>query len=54
MHNYKQLYLDLMDAASQAIIAMDRMDFGSAKELLTKAQADAEEQWLLEEAQEGS
>ena len=43
MHNYKQLYLDLLQAASRAISAMDRLDFGSARDLLIKAQEDAEE-----------
>lgn len=49
MHNYKQLYLDLLQAASRAISAMDRLDFGSAKNLLIQAQEEAEEKWLKEE-----
>lgn len=54
MHNYKQLYLSLLEAASRAITAMDRLDFGSAKELLIKAQQEAEEQWLREESENAS
>ena len=34
-----------------AAFGMDRLDFGSARDLLIKAQEDAEEQWLKEEAE---
>ena len=48
MHNYKQLYLKLLQAANDAITAIEHMNFGTAKELLTKAQQETEEQWLKE------
>ena len=38
MHDYKKLYLTLLHAMSEAITAMEHMDFGNAKELLTTAQ----------------
>lgn len=47
MHDYKQLYLKLLQAANDAITAIEYMNFGMAKELLTKAQQEAEE-WLKE------
>lgn len=49
MHDYKKLYLTLLHAMSEAITAMEHMDFGNAKELLTTAQRNTEEQWLQEE-----
>ena len=49
MHDYKQLYLSMLHAADNAIRAMERMDFGTAKALLIQAQNSAEEQWLKDE-----
>jgi len=44
--DYKRPYLILFNGITSALRAMERMNFGRAKELLEDAQADAEEAFL--------
>ena len=43
MIHYKDLYLKLFSAAADAVDAIDEMNFGKAKEILLRAQLEAEE-----------
>lgn len=49
MTDYKSLYFRLFAAAADAVAALERLDIGTAKELLVRAQQEAEEQYLTEE-----
>ncbi len=49
MANYKQLYFNLFAAVADAIEAMDRLDFNTAREILIQAEQAAEEQYLSAE-----
>ena len=46
MPDYQKLYTTLFNACTDAITAMDRMDFGTAKGVLVSAQQQAEELYL--------
>jgi len=46
MPDYQKLYTLLFNACTDAITAMDHMDFGTAKNLLMAAQQQAEELYL--------
>lgn len=49
MQNYQKLYTLLFNACTDAVEAMERMDFGTAKDLLIAAQQQAEEQYIAAE-----
>jgi len=46
MQNYQKLYTLLFNACTDAVEAMERMDFGMAKTILVSAQQQAEEQYI--------
>ena len=46
MLDYERLYLGLFNACTDAIDAIDRLDYGAAKDVLICAQQDAEELYL--------
>lgn len=46
MINYKEMYLKLFAAAADALDALDAMNIGQAKEILLRAQLQAEEQHM--------
>ena len=50
--NYQKLYTLLFNACTDAIRQIDRQNFGKAREILARAQQDAEEQYLREEEHE--
>ena len=49
MQNYQKLYTLLFNACTDAVEAMERMDFGMAKTILVSAQQQAEEQYISTE-----
>ena len=49
MQDYQKLYTLLFNACTDAVEAMDRLDFGTAKALLIAAQQQAEEQYIAAE-----
>jgi hypothetical protein len=49
MQDYEKLYTILFNACTDAVEAMDRMDFGMAKTLLICAQQEAEERYISAE-----
>ena len=49
MQDYQKLYALLFNACTDAVEAMERMDFGTAKDLLIAAQQQAEEQYIAAE-----
>ena len=50
MQDYQKLYTLLFNACTDAVEAMERMDFGTAKACLISAQQQAEEQYIAAEA----
>ena len=46
---YKQPYLTLFNAITDALLAMEQCNYGQAKVLLMEAQQEAEEQFLSAE-----
>ena len=44
MEEYKTLYLHLFNAITDSLRAMEAQNFGQAKEILVRAQQEAEEQ----------
>ena len=49
MQDYQKLYALLFNACTDAVEAMERMDFGTAIDLLIAAQQQAEEQYIAAE-----
>lgn len=49
MPDYERLYFRLFAAAADAVEALERQDFGTAKEILVRAQQEAEERYLAAE-----
>ena len=49
MPNYKELYFHLFAAMADAVEAIDQMNFGAAREILIRAQQQAEEKCIGEE-----
>ena len=49
MEDYKTMYLHLFNRVSDAVNALEAMNYGQAKELLMRAQQEAEELYLIEE-----
>ena len=45
----RKMYITLFNAVSDAIIKIDKMDFGSAKEILIAAQRKTEDIYIDEE-----
>ena len=54
MQDYQKLYTMLFNACTDAVEAMDRMDFGTARTLLVRAQQEAEEWYLSAEESTGT
>lgn len=48
MEDYKTMYLHLFNRVSDAVNALEAMNYGQAKELLMRAQQEAEELYLTE------
>lgn len=46
MNNYKELYLILWNIITDTIDMIDKQNYGMAKELLIKAQQEAEEKFI--------
>ncbi len=46
MVDYAKLYHIMMDAAERAISAIDAQSYGAAKELLIRAEREAEERYI--------
>lgn len=49
MQDYQKLYALLFNACTDAVEAMEQMNFGTAKDLLIAAQQQAEEQYIAAE-----
>jgi len=49
MQDYQKLYTLLFNACTDAVEAMDRLDFGTAKALLIAVQQQAEERYIAAE-----
>ena len=49
MDPFKTLYFNLFNSMTDAIDALDAMNFGKAKEILIAAQQNAEERYLSQE-----
>lgn len=43
---YKQMYLHLFNAVTDSLEAMEQMNYGEAKQILTAAQVECEELYL--------
>lgn len=54
MPDYKALYFGLLAAASDAVVALDRLNLGQAREILIRAQQWAEDAVRKEGAKEGT
>lgn len=50
MPDYKTMYLQLFNRVSDAVNALEAMNYGQAKKLLIRAQQEAEELYLTETA----
>ena len=50
--DYKQLYFGLFNDISDAIAAIDKMNYGTARQLLVEAQIRAEERYMDEPMEE--
>lgn len=46
MTDYKKLYFQLFHAYANAVEAIERQDFGKARDILIRAQQEAEELYL--------
>ena len=49
--DYQKLYLRMFNAATDALLALEELNIGHAKEVLKQAQMDAEEQYISETAE---
>ena len=49
MREYKKMYNTMVDAATDALNARERLNVGQAEELLRRAQIDAEKTYLENE-----
>lgn len=49
MADYQKLYTLLFNACTDAIVQIDRQNYGIARDLLVCAQQDAEELYMLED-----
>jgi len=47
MQDYQKLYTLLFNACTDAVTALDQLNFGAAKSILIRAQQEAEEQYIL-------
>ena len=47
---YQKLYTRMFNAATNALLALEELNIGRAKEILRQAQIDAEEQYISETA----
>ena len=54
MDFYKDLYFQMVRASEQALRALERQDFGTARSILISAQQAAEERYLEQEEAEAS
>lgn len=54
MENYKKMYFGLFNAVSDAIIAIEEQNYGTAKRILVQAQLAAEELYLSGENNEAN
>ena len=43
---YQNLYFHLFNRITDALVAMEQQDFGTARDILIRAQQSAEEQYL--------
>ena len=50
MPNYQKLYTKMFNAATDALEALDSLNIGLAKDLLRRAQQEAEEAYLNDES----
>ena len=48
MEDYRTMYLHLFNRVSDAVNALEAMNYGQAKDLLMRAQQEAEELYLTE------
>ncbi len=46
MTNYKELYVLMVDASERAIEAIEKQNYGAAKEILIAAEQDCEERYI--------
>lgn len=49
MPDYKTMYLHLFNQITDAISALNALNFGQTQEILKRAQIEAEEQYVSEE-----
>jgi len=49
MVNYQRLYTKLFNAATDALDALEQLNVGEAKDILRRAQQEAEEDYLSSE-----
>jgi len=49
MVNYQQLYTKLFNAATDALEALEQLNVGQARDILRRAQQEAEEEYLSSE-----
>ena len=49
MENYQKLYARMVDASERAIEAIERLNYGAAKEILIAAEPECEELYIGEE-----
>lgn len=49
MPDFEELYFQLFAATADAVDAIERMDFGAAREILITAQQKCEETYISEE-----
>ena len=52
MADYQKMYTTMLNAATDALNALDRLDIGRAKELLMQAQLKAEGEYLASGGEE--
>ena len=50
MPNYQKLYTKMFNAATDALEALDSLNIGLAKDLLRRAQQEAEEVYMNDES----
>ena len=46
MTDYKELYVLMVDASEKAIEAIEKQNFGAAKEILISAEQECEERYI--------
>ena len=52
MADYQRMYTTMFNAVTDALNALDRLDIGRTKELLTRAQLKAESEYLASGGEE--